>query len=93
MRIALACLLGGLTIASAAMAQEKQITLPADNDYATLKPGPHRERWRTGSGIESDTARHGPGTKLRHEIVEPQAVVRHCHPDRRIAQRGSRSRG
>ena len=47
MRIALACLLGGLLVASAAMAEEKQITLPADNDYATLKPGPHRELAQT----------------------------------------------
>ena len=47
MRIALACLLGGLLVASAAMAEEKQITLPADNDYATLKPGLHRELAQT----------------------------------------------
>jgi sulfite dehydrogenase (cytochrome) subunit B len=47
MRIALVCLLGGLLVTSAAMAEEKQITLPADNDYATLKPGPHRELAQT----------------------------------------------
>ena len=47
MRLALACLLGGQAVASAAMAQEKQITLPADNDYATLKPGPHRDLAQT----------------------------------------------
>ena len=47
MRVALACLLGGLAAATAATAQEKQINLPADNDYATLKPGPHRELAQT----------------------------------------------
>ena len=47
MRIVLACLLGGLAVVSAVMAQEKQITLPADNDYASLKPGPHRELAQT----------------------------------------------
>jgi sulfite dehydrogenase (cytochrome) subunit B len=47
MRIALACLLVGLAVASAATAQEKTITLPADNDYATLKPGPHSDLAQT----------------------------------------------
>lgn len=41
-RIALAGLL--VILAGAfAVAEDKHITLPADNDYGTLKPGPNRE--------------------------------------------------
>jgi len=47
MRIVLVCLLSGLAVASTAIGQEKQITLPADNDYATLKPGLHSELAQT----------------------------------------------
>ena len=42
MRAAIAFLLVTLTVASAA-ADEKRITLPADNDYAKLAPGPHSD--------------------------------------------------
>ena len=49
MRIVLVCLLSGLVlaVASIAIGQEKQIALPADNDYATLKPGFHSELAQT----------------------------------------------
>lgn len=40
MRAVIACLLVILAVTPAA-AEEKRITLPADNDYANLKPGPH----------------------------------------------------
>jgi cytochrome c5 len=43
MRIALACLMVYLAVAPGAAAQEKVIVLPADNDYAKLKPGPHSD--------------------------------------------------
>ena len=46
MRAAIACLLVALTVACAA-AEEKRITLPADNDYATLTPGPHSDLTQT----------------------------------------------
>ena len=42
MRAAIACLLVALGVASAA-AEEKRITLPADNDYATLASGLHSD--------------------------------------------------
>ena len=41
MRIAVVCLLVGLAVAAVATAQEKTIALPADNEYAKLKPGPN----------------------------------------------------
>src|SRR5713101_6449153 len=47
MRIVLVCLLSGLAVASTAIGQEKQIVLPADHDYATLKPGLHSELAQT----------------------------------------------
>jgi cytochrome c5 len=47
MRIALACLLVCLAVAPAATGQEKTITLPGDNDYAKLKPGPHSDLAQT----------------------------------------------
>ncbi len=46
MRAAIACLLVALAVASAA-AEEKRITLPADNDYAKLAPGPHSDLTQT----------------------------------------------
>ena len=47
MRIAVACLLVCLAVAPAATAQEKTITLPADNDYAKLEPGLHSDLAQT----------------------------------------------
>jgi len=46
MRAVIACLLVVLAVASA-MAEEKRITLPADNDYAKLTPGPHSDLAQT----------------------------------------------
>lgn len=46
MRAAIAFLLVALTVASAA-AEEKRITLPADNEYAKLAPGPHSDLTQT----------------------------------------------
>jgi hypothetical protein len=46
MRAAIACLLVALAVTSVG-AEEKRITLPADNDYAKLKPGPHLDLTQT----------------------------------------------
>jgi len=46
MRAVIACLLVTLAIASAT-AEEKRITLPADNDYAKLTPGLHSDLAQT----------------------------------------------
>ena len=45
--IAIACGLTCLILAVSAIAQEKAITLPADHDYAKLKPGPHSDLAQT----------------------------------------------
>jgi sulfite dehydrogenase (cytochrome) subunit B len=42
MNAAIACLLVALAVASAA-AEDKRITLPADNDHAKLAPGPNSD--------------------------------------------------
>ena len=47
MRVAIACLLACLAVASAAGAQEKTITLPADSEYARLKAGGHSDLAQT----------------------------------------------
>jgi cytochrome c5 len=46
MRAAFACLLVALAVASVA-AEEKRITLPADDDHAKLAPGPHSDLTQT----------------------------------------------
>jgi cytochrome c5 len=46
MRAAIASLLVALAVASAA-AEEKRITLPADNDYAKLASAPHSDLTQT----------------------------------------------
>lgn len=46
MRAALACLLVALAVAPAG-AEERTITLPADNEYGKLAPGPHGELAQT----------------------------------------------
>jgi len=45
--VAIGCWLTCLILASPAIAQEKARTLPADHDYAKLRPGPHRDLAQT----------------------------------------------
>jgi cytochrome c5 len=47
MRAARICLLVSVAMVSAAAAQEKTITLPADNDYGKLKPATHSDLAQT----------------------------------------------
>jgi sulfite dehydrogenase (cytochrome) subunit B len=45
--MAIAGVLTCVILAGSARAEEKTITLPADHDYAKLKPGPHRDLAQT----------------------------------------------
>ena len=47
MRAAAAFFVAWLALAQAAVAQDKTVTLPADNEWAKLKPGPHADLAQT----------------------------------------------